>query len=111
MRAAVPASASARPGWCSTATTAPRSSISAARWVVLAPGAAQRSSTRSPGRGPSTRETAIAARDWLADRGMGGDAVQEGELEGTQAQRRQHGRLEPLDRPPGEVGDQVVERL
>ena len=65
MRAAVRASASARPAWRSTATTAPRSSISAARWVVLPPGAAHRSSTRSPGCGaedprrpPSRRATA-----------------------------------------------------
>ena len=63
MRAAVRRSASARPAWRSTATTLPRPSISAARWVVLPPGAAQRSSTRSPGRGASSRATVIAARD------------------------------------------------
>ena len=33
-------------------------------WVALPPGAPQRSSTRSPGRGSSTRATSIAARDW-----------------------------------------------
>ena len=38
IRCAVRASAAARPRWRSTATTAPRSSISAARWVVLPPG-------------------------------------------------------------------------
>ena len=72
---AVRRSASARPGWRSTATTAPVSSISAARWVVLPPGAAQRSSTRSPGRGPTMRATAIAARDC----GMKRPACQSGE--------------------------------
>ena len=51
------------PGWRSTATTRPSSPIRAARWVVLPPGAAQRSSTRSPGRGASARATAMAARD------------------------------------------------
>ncbi len=75
MRAAVRRSASARPGWRSTATSSPRPSISAARWVVLPPGAAQRSSTRSPGRGASSRATVIAARDW----GMKRPACQSGE--------------------------------
>ena len=55
MRAAVRRSASARPGWRSTATTRPSSRISAARCVVLPPGAAHRSSTRSPGCGSSAR--------------------------------------------------------
>ena len=63
MRAAVRRSASARPGWRSTATSSPDPSISAARWVVLPPGAAHRSSTRSPGRGASSRATVIDARD------------------------------------------------
>ncbi len=45
------ASASARPGWRSTATISPALPISAARCVVLPPGAAHRSSTRSPGCG------------------------------------------------------------
>ena len=48
------AARAARPRWRSTATTRPRSSISAARWVVLPPGAAHRSSTRSPGCGSSS---------------------------------------------------------
>ena len=55
--------ASARPGCFSTATISPTSPISAARCVVLPPGAAHRSSTRSPCRGASARATAIAARD------------------------------------------------
>ena len=63
MRAAVRRSASARPGWRSTATTWPSPSISAARCVVLPPGAAHRSSTGSPGCGSSVRATTIAARD------------------------------------------------
>ena len=43
--------------------SAPVPRISAARCVVLPPGAAQRSRTRSPGRGSSSRPTVIAARD------------------------------------------------
>ena len=61
-------SASARPGCRSTATISPSSPISAARWVVLPPGAAHRSSTRSPGlrarargRRPSRRATAACS--------------------------------------------------
>ena len=54
----------ARRGSCSTATTSPSSPISAARWVVFAPGAAHRSSTRSPGCGSTARATSIDPRDW-----------------------------------------------
>ena len=63
MRLAVRRSASARPSWRSTAMIWPSLRISAARWVVLPPGAAQRSRTVSPGRGSSARATACAARD------------------------------------------------
>ena len=42
---------------------APSLPISAARWVVLPPGAAHRSRTRSPGCGSRSSATAIAARD------------------------------------------------
>ena len=62
----------ARRGWRSTATTSPRSPISAARCVVLPPGAAHRSSTRSPGCGSSDARDALRARDCgvIAPRGV-----------------------------------------
>ena len=63
IRRAVTSSARARPGCFSTATISPSSPMSAARCVVLPPGAAQRSSTRSPGRGSSSGATSCDARD------------------------------------------------
>ena len=50
-------------GASSIATISPSPPISAARWVVFAPGAAHMSSTRSPGCGSSTRATSIDPRD------------------------------------------------
>jgi hypothetical protein len=41
---------------------------------------------------------------------VGGDAVEERELEYAEPERREHGGLELLDRPAGELGDHVVER-
>ncbi len=52
----------------STASTVPSPPISAARCVVLPPGAAHRSSTRSPACGASARATSIAARDCASER-------------------------------------------
>ena len=62
----------------------PRPSISAARWVVLPPGAAHRSRTRSPGRGASSRATVIAARDC----GMKRPGVPQRRVEGVERARR-----------------------
>ena len=57
------ARAPARRALRSTPRTSPRPCMSAARCVLLPPGAAHRSSTRSPGRGASARATSIAPRD------------------------------------------------
>ena len=54
----------ARRGSSSTETSSPRSPIRAAIAVVLIPGPAQRSSTRSPGCGSSSATTACEPRDW-----------------------------------------------
>ena len=53
---------------------------------------------------------ALGQLDRLADRRVGGDAVQEGELEHAEPQRGEHGGLELRDRPPRQRLDHVVER-
>ena len=50
----------ARLGWISLETSRPRSPISEARWLLLPPGAAHRSSTRMPGRGAAASATDMA---------------------------------------------------
>ncbi len=58
----------------------------------------------------AARRVRLGERHRLADRGMGGDAIEERELVHAEAQRGQHRRLEPARRAPGERGDHVVER-
>ncbi len=53
---------------------------------------------------------ALGQLDRLADRRVGGDAVQEGELEHAEPQRGEHGGLELGHRPAGQRLDHVVER-
>ena len=56
------------------------------------------------------REARLGQLDRLADRRVRGHAVQERELEHAEPQGGEHGGLEPLDRPPGQLFDHVVER-
>ena len=63
-RAQSAAISSARRASASTLTISPRSPIRAAIPVVLIPGPAQRSSTRSPGPGSRRATTACEPRDW-----------------------------------------------
>ena len=60
MRSRLPASALARVGSGSLATSSPRPFIAAAIWVLLPPGAAHRSSTASPGWASSAAAEAMA---------------------------------------------------
>ena len=48
--------------------------------------------------------------DGIADDGVGGDAVEEGELVEPEAERRADGRIEPLDGPAGQLLREGVQR-
>ena len=55
----------ARVGWISLATKSPSPHSAAASWVALPPGAAQRSSTRSPGLGGHREAGSMALASWM----------------------------------------------
>ena len=52
-------------GWISLLTSSPWPPMRDAAWLVFPPGAAHRSSTRSPGRGSSRDTTAMALGSWI----------------------------------------------
>ena len=104
-------------------TTARRPSAGASARSAASAGVplGQRRHERPRPRARSRRSTALtspaprgASRlgqlDGLADRGVGGDAVQERELEDAEPQRGEHGGLELADRAAGQALDHVVER-
>ena len=74
-------------------------------------GRASRAARRSTAfTSPAPARELLGQLDRLADRRVGGHAVQERELEYAEPERREHGGLEPVDRPAGELLDHVVER-
>ena len=85
----------------------PRRAISAARWVVLPPGAAHRSSTRSPGCGSSARATAIAARDC----GMNRPCSHSGEANASNGASRTRPSGRPVGGRASATGRRCCERL
>ena len=89
----------------STATISPSPPISAARWVVLPPGAAHRSSTRSPGCGSTTRATSIDAARLRQDRAAARTARSRRRRTGPRgrAPRAARGRAVARQLPPASV--------
>ena len=80
-----------------SASTSPRASRAARRRTAL-------TSPAPP------RESSLASCTDSPDRGVGRDAVEVGELEGPEPQRRHDRGLEAVQPAPGERGDHVVER-